>query len=505
MSTGVPEDTKIIIGVSEWYDEKSFQDALYISPEPTGKIEYKYKLKEIVLTFSELLDSNRTYVLTIGAGFSDLNRNKMLSSHTLAFSTGFEFDYGVVSGQVFSKKQEGLVVALYPLNEPFLPDSIKGEFFTQTGKNGNFFFSFLPPDVYRLLVFNDLDKNRLYNTGREEVAICWKDIAVDNDTTNNLLLMAKMFPGGCPKVTNISPIHNRALEIMLDRPLEFLPKPEDISITDTVNQDNLEINGVFEHSKDPKRIVLETSVMDSVTYWLIVNGGYDFDGWKMSDSLLFDGIAFADTAPPFFYGLTAESDSFASKVEIFSSEPLQVDLLNQAFFIKIDTSKQYIPLNFSSDKYCVYLSKLNRPIDTDSIFFSANDIKDLSGNTNPDSIIAYPVNLKQNPPEPAKNGSLTGVISYNAASPVVIELVDGKGNVVVSNTVNSPGVFKFNQVPSGFYTLRSYIDKNSNSRFDYGLINPFNFSERFVVSSDSIRIRERWETSGINLEYDANR
>jgi len=66
--------------------------------------------------------------------------------------------------------------------------------------------------------------------------------------------------------------------------------------------------------------------------------------------------------------------------------------------------------------------------------------------------------------------------------------------------VKKSAKFYFPYVPEGQYQLSGFVDENKNGRFDSGKLMPFQFCEPFTFSEDTIRVRKRWETSGIKFK-----
>ncbi len=61
--------------------------------------------------------------------------------------------------------------------------------------------------------------------------------------------------------------------------------------------------------------------------------------------------------------------------------------------------------------------------------------------------------------------------------------------------------FKFERILPGKYFLSGYMDLNHNQAFDLGLVNPYSPMEPFAVYPDTIYVRSRWETEGIELKF----
>jgi hypothetical protein len=56
---------------------------------------------ELTLILQDTLASDRTYVITIGSGATDMQKNRMADSYQFAFSTGNKLNKGEIYGRVF--------------------------------------------------------------------------------------------------------------------------------------------------------------------------------------------------------------------------------------------------------------------------------------------------------------------------------------------------------------------------------------------------------------------
>ena len=61
--------------------------------------------------------------------------------------------------------------------------------------------------------------------------------------------------------------------------------------------------------------------------------------------------------------------------------------------------------------------------------------------------------------------------------------------------------FKF-ELPAGKYLLSGFIDRNENDELDHGRLNPFVPAETDAVYTDTVSVRARFETAGIEFLFD---
>src|SRR5690554_1598233 len=138
------EGRTVRIEFSEWVNERSFENALVVTPEPAGRLSFTWRRRSVEVTFPEPFRPNTTYVLTIGTEFRDFGGTRLTSPVTIAFSTGPTINQGRISGRVL-EPQEGLPVEgidVYAYDGPpaasspptTLPDA--PAYRTQTGSDG---------------------------------------------------------------------------------------------------------------------------------------------------------------------------------------------------------------------------------------------------------------------------------------------------------------------------------------------------------------------------------
>jgi hypothetical protein len=96
------------------------------------------------------------------------------------------------------------------------------------------------------------------------------------------------------------------------------------------------------------------------------------------------------------------------------------------------------------------------------------------------------------------------LLNNSSASTVFVSASKiGKKKSSFSTKIDKKNAFKINYLPEGIYRLSSFFDRDSNAVYSAGGLFPFSFSEPFVVGGDSVKVRKRWETSGIKLSLPA--
>jgi len=67
-----------------------------------------------------------------------------------------------------------------------------------------------------------------------------------------------------------------------------------------------------------------------------------------------------------------------------------------------------------------------------------------------------------------------------------------------------PGPFLFERVLPGKYFMGGFLDFNEDETLSLGQPEPFSPLEPFVVYPDTIYVRSRWRTEGVELKFHRN-
>jgi hypothetical protein len=147
-SVGVKSLDRIEIHFSERMNEGEVQNALFFSPPLEYEAEWSGG-EELVLWLKDSIRTERTYVVTIGASARDEHNVKMKDAYQFAFSSGAQLDRGRISGRVYGvKTTDTYMVMGYRMTteaDSLFPMYRDADFLSQSGFEGNFSLSYLPP------------------------------------------------------------------------------------------------------------------------------------------------------------------------------------------------------------------------------------------------------------------------------------------------------------------------------------------------------------------------
>ena len=81
----------------------------------------------------------------------------------------------------------------------------------------------------------------------------------------------------------------------------------------------------------------------------------------------------------------------------------------------------------------------------------------------------------------------------NDTVPLIVELLDEKGNVLKDKKLNSYGTLKFSNIKPAKYRVRVIIDSNGNGIWDIGDFASQRQPERVVYLDKTLDIRANWD------------
>jgi hypothetical protein len=128
------------------------------------------------------------------------------------------------------------------------------------------------------------------------------------------------------------------------------------------------------------------------------------------------------------------------------------------------------------------------------------DIFDLSGNRAGDSLQSYRYTIVDRD----SLGTLTGQVRValpNAESVPVVLVVKNADNARTIRETVLGNIFTVD-LPAGKYLLTGFLDRNRNERLDNGSLQPFELPETRTTLKDTVVVRARFETAGIELTID---
>ncbi len=167
--------SSIAFEFNEYVALKDQNNNFFLSPPQSKPPKSKIKGKQVVISFEEPLDSNRTYSFSLGEAVKDNNEGNPFPPYTLSFSTGDHIDSMFVSGTIYESSSMMPMKGITVLFHTDMSDSALFKTLPRAAAKsdswGYFVVRNLPKDtVYRIYAIEDVNNNNLYDPESERVA-----------------------------------------------------------------------------------------------------------------------------------------------------------------------------------------------------------------------------------------------------------------------------------------------------------------------------------------------
>lgn len=441
--------------------------------------------KFITIKIKDTLQPNTTYNFNFGQSIEDNNEGNPFNQFKYVFSTGDHIDSLSLGGTIkdaHEKETESFVsVMLYEVNDTY-KDSIvynkNPRYITNTLDSlKTFRLENLKAGKYLLVAMKDYNNNNKFNSKKDKIGFSKQFITIPNDTLYELALFREVsaFKAYKPSQASgnrllmgyegkVDQVHSRP-KITLKKNNEIipsivtqLPKKDSLqiwykpmkadSLALAVANDKYNVNFSFK-IKDQKKDTLNITVIQNIG----LNSKERFTLETATPLVHFDNskiklVNKGDISVPF----TTEYDEFNQKLYFdFKKEP--------------------------SEKYTISIL----PGALTDFFEKSNDS------------LNYKINTKSTDDYGNLSVSLQNVKHF----PVIVELIDTKGDVVASEYSESSTKIAFDLLEPAVFSLRIIYDDNKNKIWDSGNYLEKRQAEEVIYFSKEIDIRANWDVNQV--------
>ena len=448
---------EIIIYFDEYVTIKDLRKQLIISPpmdtepiiEPASGAS-----KYISIKIKDTLQENTTYAFNFGESIVDYNESNPYPYYRYVFSTGDTIDSlsvkGYVEDALLEKPDTFISVMLYEVDSTYTDSLIykeKPRYITNTLDSvTTFSIDNIKEGTYKLIALKDENGDYTFDQKNEKIGFYEDYITVPTDSSYKLTLFNEEvnFKARKPKQVAASRIlfpYQGSYEAMRIKVLGETPEGYQTRIT-----------------KDVKT--------DSLYYWYTPSFEIDTTFFIVTNE------KYVDTFKHRFRKLDADSLQIKALTSGVLNFETDFTIEGTVPFTQIDTTKitlinrDSLKVNFD----VVYDSIFNRyrfPIQKEegqqySFKMLPGAFTDFYEGTNKDTLdYSFRTKLK------SEYGNIR-VNLINAKFPLIVQLVDNRGDVLYEQyTTASPKVDFFDVLPKQ-YTLRVIYDTNGNGKFDTG-------------------------------------
>lgn len=507
----VREKTKLQFVFDEYVVLKDANVNVMMSPPQKKKPTLKIKGKSVLVTFSEPLDSARTYSLSLSNAIADNNEGNLLTSCNYSFSTGGTIDSMFCTGNILNYQtlypEEGITVAFFKSKEDSALYKYYPDIVARSDKWGYFVARNMEPTEYSVYAFRDDNSNSRYDPYIEQAAFL-----------DSAFTPVKVMADGLPELAFYDmkdtlacmyrPTEMEMVTFMEISPDQFIRASQrtdlrNMYIKFAAPYPQIDSMRFLNQGMDSVEILTECSPMkDSMSLW--IKTADIMDSLRMSitymatDSLK-QLVSRTDTLkfnlPRELLKKLNEPKKFEKKKE---NEPRE-DLLKMEIKAEGDIVEQYgitiefpAPLNAvntdsisfryktpmlqegdmtytlerdtaSLRKYRILTSEKYMPGYEYSLTFRTATFTDINGFTNDSTtkVISLPKDEKLS--DMTVNARNVGNSIY------IVDLVNEKRDKVLrSFTIDRDSILYFPYIKAGKYSIRISEDKNANGLFDTG-------------------------------------
>lgn len=494
---------------SEYVDKRSVQDAVFISPNIDGKIEYDWSGTSLEIIFEDSLRKNKTYTVTVGTEVIDINnRNKMASAFSFTFATGPEIDYCSISGKIYDKDPSGTFVFAYQLSDT-IPNPItqKPDYVSQAGAKGDYRILGMAPSKYRVFAVNDFFSDLLYDPGDDKYGCPFKDILLTKTDSlfTGLDYQMTIEDTLAANINELTMTDQNHILVEFTEPVDSSRLSADnFSIIDSTTLSIHDVKMLYKGKKSTEYFIsFSDSLIEQNSNYLVVNNIID----KFGNILKEEIVSFVVSTKP---------DTVAPKVSNINTEYPQklLDYLDPWMVIIFDdgivSDSILNAIQVTDEKEGVLNFKINRIDDASYRILITDEIESKSSynflldySLLPDAagnVLDTTYSMKVSTVNELDFSGLSGTVIANNTD-VVVEISNlSLSGVKYSQRVDSTFKFDFKRVRPGDYLLNCFMDPDSNSIFGYGSIIPFEYSEKFSYYPDTIKLAARWPVGDVEVE-----
>lgn len=178
------KEQEFTLSFSEFIKADKIQQQLIITPRTENKYKTTIKKNTVILKFEDPFEDSTTYNFNFADGITDITESNPAVNLSLAFSTGNFIDSLSIQGEVIDlfKQEEakGYLVGLYPTTDSLDYFVHKPTYFTTTNDSGKFKLNYLKSGIYKLLVFNDDNRNVTFDPETEPHGFIKDSILLDS-------------------------------------------------------------------------------------------------------------------------------------------------------------------------------------------------------------------------------------------------------------------------------------------------------------------------------------
>ena len=511
-AVNVEPGNEVTLYFSEHITKPTRGEAIFISPRPSVEPKIKWRSDRVTVILAGSFAADQTYIISAGTAIKDLRGNQLDSTLTVAFTTGAVIAEGRTAGRIFDKKgqpKSDLMVALYRPSELQVGtplDSVDALYIAQTNAEGEFSIGYLPDERFDLIAYDDQNHNGRFNSGHEPFAVPDRHILIGGGVPlEQLMLTLNERDTIPPEILSAALMPDGMLRLRLSRTIDLKQLSEHPYRCVLTSADSSLVKpavALLESADEPQAMLnfwpgqlLEGEYTISLTY----------DGAR--DPISFPTVTVTDDEddnPPRIERFLPDNiPMFADEVviELTFSEPLDTTLFTPETFLlwlQPDTPVEVTP-SWRDPLRLLLTPDTLEPGARYRLEITEFELADLSGNRVGDSLRQHVFTII----DADSLGSISGETMIEIAgkeNDSVMLSFSKVGEHRTFDMATSSGAFRID-LPAGKYLLSGFVDSDGDGEKGNGSVEPYALAETMAEYPDTIAVRARFETAGIQFEF----
>ncbi|KGE14541.1 Ig-like domain-containing protein [Sphingobacterium deserti] len=481
------QDKEIVLTFDEYIKLNNQFKEFSISPDLDEQPLFKVRKKDLIIQLPDSMEANTTYTINFGKGLVDYNESNPILNYNYVFATGPELDSLSISGSVKNgftksfdiKKDENIKVLLIPTRQDSIFGKRKANIFTGLDSSGNFKFSNLREDTYRIYALKEQNNDRIFNGNDEWIGFLNDSIVLSRDTSNIQLEITKAYPKdfrtlekkieptGNILLTFNKPINNPELEIV---------HPSDINTSKIAR---------YSLNNDSVRVFIQNKELDSVKILLSADQ-------NIRDTILIrtNKNAKYDREIKPLFNITNKVDR-TSHIKLTSVTPLANVDKSKIMLYEDSVSRRNFQLQQDSANQNLYHIRYNwRPKRNYELVIQENALRSAFDDTNKESKTQFTMDESDN------YGNITFTVNgLDSTMQYIVELTNEEKEKVFDSRIidQRNGKITYTNFPGGKYMLRIIYDANKNNKWDPADVYARKQAENIWYLDKTFTIRANWD------------
>mgnify|MGYP006374321633 FL=1 len=435
--------------------------------------------KTVTIKLLDSLIANTTYSFNFGQSIADNNEGNVLTDFKYIFSTGSYIDSLKVQGSIKEsynfKKDNFISVMLYDATT-FNDSTVYKEkpiYITNTLDSlTTFSIENVKEGSYYLVAMKDRNNNNKFEAKTEKIGFYATPIQLPNDSLRELVLFKEEKLPNAVKPSMVS--QNKWL-------VPFEGDYKNLKIEALANNEPIDIRFSKIQEKDSLHIFVPKVAYDSIQF-NFKNGDYEKSYVNKSRKLKeIDSLSIS-------FNKSGGID-FTDKIELLTTTP--VSTFDKTKMNLIDNDSVQIPFNIINDelnlKMFIDFEKLENQRYSFEMLPGA--IIDFYNKSNDSLSTTFQTEAY------TKYGNLTISLGNTSQFPLIVELLDEKGKIIIFKTIEENIPIEFPYLKPNKYFVRIIVDENKNGKFDTGNYLKKIQPEKVYLFEKPIDVRANWEVN----------